>query len=102
MAGAGAGVHRDARRELHQVEASQEIAAYLRMQDGGGIVGRCGTIEGSPHPSGVERVGCKAIRRGGVRHAYPAADWLSMMGAACAVCMASAGARSPGTLPAGA
>jgi hypothetical protein len=51
------------------------------MQDGGGIMGLCGAIEGAPHPTGVERVGRKAIRRGLVRHVYPAADWLSMVGA---------------------
>jgi hypothetical protein len=27
------------------------------MQDGCGIESRCGTVEGAPHPGGIERVG---------------------------------------------
>ena len=77
MAGTGTGVHRDSRRQLHQIEASQQIAAHLRMQDGGGIVGPCGAIERAPHPTDVERVGRKAIRRGLIRHVQPVADGLS-------------------------
>jgi len=64
------GIHHDAWDDCHQIKARQKIAPHLGVQNRGGIVGLCGTVEGAPYALGVERVGRGAVPRRVIRSGF--------------------------------
>ncbi len=55
MTRAGTGIEDQARRQVRQLEALEQLTAHLGVQHGGRIEAGGGAIEGSPYAAGVER-----------------------------------------------
>jgi len=105
MTGARPGIHHDAWRQGHPIEARQQIVAHLGMQDGRSIEGLRGSVKGAAHPAGIERVRRNAIprsvvRRGSILRGHTVAALIS---AACATIVGTAvsGRPAPGLPAAG-